>query len=435
MEAEHKSENQQNWLGRFLIIWTGQAFSILGSRLVSFALIWWLTRETGSAVVLATATTMVYLPQIFLGPFVGALVDRWNRRLVIILSDTAVALATLFLAFLFWSDVVQIWHIYVLIFFRTLGGAFHFPAMQASMSLLVPEKHYTRVAGLNQILGGSVNVLGPALGALLMEAIPVQGVLAIDVVTAAIAVGPLLFIAIPQPFSREPVQRVTPSVVWKDVKEGFRYVMDWKGLMIMLSFEMVLNFMFAPMDSFMPLLVTEHFQGGVWHLGALESIFGIGMIVGGVLMSAWGGFQRKIYNMLVGLLVMGIGAVLIGAAPKNGFWLAAAASFVLSVSNTVMNGSILALMQAVIQADMQGRMFSLMSSLSSAIAPLGLLVAAPVVEKISIQFWFIFSGVLCIVLASASPWIPALINIETQMPTWAQTRATEPNGFLSEGKG
>ncbi len=134
----------RNWAKPFFTIWFGQAFSILGSKLVSFALVWWLTQKTGSATVLATSTIMIYLPQIFLGPFVGALVDRWNRRVVLIIADSAVALATLVLAFLFWVDVVELWHIYLIVFLRSLGGCFHFPAMQASTSLMVPDSHISR---------------------------------------------------------------------------------------------------------------------------------------------------------------------------------------------------------------------------------------------------------------------------------------------------
>ena len=422
MGSELKTEIPQNWVGRFIAIWSGQAFSILGSRLVSFALVWWMTKETGSAVVLATSTTMMYLPQIFLGPFVGALVDRWNRRLVIILSDSAVALATLVLVFLFWTDTVQLWHIYVLVFLRSLGGTFHFPAMQSSMSLLIPEKHLARVAGINQILDGGVNVLGPALGAFLMETMPIQGVLAVDVVTALIAIGPLLFIPIPQPVNGKPVARITPRVVIQDVAEGFRYVVGWRGVLIILSFAMVLNFLFAPTGSFLPLMVTEYFKGGVWHLGVLESLSGAGMIIGGVILSVWGGFRRRIFNILAGMGVMGCTAVIIGISPENGFFLAAGAFFVEGVANTIMNGGAISLIQAVVKPEMQGRVFSLVQCMSGVASPLGLLVAAPVVEKLGLQPWFIFCGSVSIILAAISPMIPDLINIESNSPSSKQPR-------------
>ncbi len=183
----------------FFILWSGQAISLLGSQLVQFALIWWLTQETGSATVLALATLVGLLPQIVLGPFVGVLVDRWNRRLTMFFADVLVAAATLLLAYLFATGAVQIWHVYVLLFVRALGRAFHWPAMMASTSLMVPEEKLTRIQGLNQTLNGAMNIAAAPLGALLLAILPLQGVLAIDVVTAAFAVVPLLFIHVPQP--------------------------------------------------------------------------------------------------------------------------------------------------------------------------------------------------------------------------------------------
>ena len=125
-----------NWKRPFFLIWTGQAISLLGSSLVQFALIWWLTKQTGSAAVLATATLVAILPTVFLGPFAGALVDRWSRRVVMIVSDACVALATLILVVLFWLGIAQPWHIYVILFFRSLTGVFQGPAMLASTSLM-----------------------------------------------------------------------------------------------------------------------------------------------------------------------------------------------------------------------------------------------------------------------------------------------------------
>jgi DHA3 family macrolide efflux protein-like MFS transporter len=221
------------WAAKFFTIWTGQAFSLLGSALVQFALVWWLTRTTGSATVLATATLVALLPQVLLGPLAGALVDRWNRRLVMIVADTSIALATIGLALLFWSGDIQVWHVYVLMFIRSLAGAFHWPAMQASTSLMVPREHLSRIQGLNQMLQGGMNILAAPLGALLLEVLPMQGVLAIDVVTALLAVLPLLFIAVPQPQrSAEAQPHASKPSVWQDLKAGFRYVWSWPGMVM-----------------------------------------------------------------------------------------------------------------------------------------------------------------------------------------------------------
>ena len=208
----------QNWAARFFTVWTGQAFSLFGSALVQFALIWWLTQKSGSATVLAIATLVGMLPQIVLGPFAGALVDRWNRRIIMIVADAAIAISTLVLAYLFATDTVQIWHVYVVMAFRSLGGAFHFPAMSASTPLMVPEAHLTRVNGLNQTLQGINGLIAPPVGALLIGALPTQGILLIDVGTALLAILPLFFISIPQPVRHIESHTDAKPSLWQDIR-------------------------------------------------------------------------------------------------------------------------------------------------------------------------------------------------------------------------
>ena len=191
------------WARRFFAIWTGQAFSLLGSALVQFALIWWLTSSTGSATVLATATLFGVLPQVVIGPFAGALVDRWNRRAVLMAADSLVAVTTLGLILLSAAGLMQVWHIYAAMLLRATFGAFQFPAFGASTSLMVPDAHLARVSGLNQGIHGLMSIVAPPLGALLLGVLPLRAVLAVDLVTAAFALLPLLFIAIPQPAQRD----------------------------------------------------------------------------------------------------------------------------------------------------------------------------------------------------------------------------------------
>lgn len=151
------------------MVWTGQAVSLFGSSLVQFALIWWLTTQTGKATTLAVAGLVGLLPQVILGPFVGALVDRWPRRRILIIRDTVIALFTLLLAMLYYFDVVEIWQVFTLLFMRALGSAFHEPAMLASTSLMVPKVQLARIAALNQTLRSVMQMGGPVLGGLLVS--------------------------------------------------------------------------------------------------------------------------------------------------------------------------------------------------------------------------------------------------------------------------
>ena len=193
------TQNAPDWKNRFFTIWTTQAVSLLGSAIVRFGIIWWLAIETGSTGVLAFSTLVTMIPPVVLGPFVGALVDRWKRRRILIWSDTVIGIATLALAFLYIGGSQKIWQIYVLLFIRAIGDAFHSPAMSASTPLMVPEKHLTRIAGANQTLLGMIRIAAPAAGAALVLTSPMWVILFIDVSTAVVAIAPLIFIDVPQP--------------------------------------------------------------------------------------------------------------------------------------------------------------------------------------------------------------------------------------------
>ena len=190
------------WKRPFFTIWIGQAISLIGSSLVQFVLIWWLTEKTQSATVLATAALVVFLPNAFLAPFAGVVVDRYSRRVLMIASDALVAIATLSLAILFLAGLAQVFHVYAALFVRAIAGNFQFPAMRASTSLMVPESHLSKIAGYNQVLHNSLRILTPPLGAILLDALPFQNILMIDVLTALLGVTPLFFVFIPQHLER-----------------------------------------------------------------------------------------------------------------------------------------------------------------------------------------------------------------------------------------
>ncbi len=406
----------RNWGARFFTIWGGQAFSLFGSALVQFALVWYLTRETGSATILATATLVAMLPQIVLGPFAGALVDRWNRRVIMIVADAAIALATILLAYLFASGKIQIWHIYVIMMIRSLGSAFHYPAMQASTSLMVPEKHLTRISGANQTLMGGINIVAPPTGALLLEVVPMQGVLLIDVATALLAIAPLLFLSIPQPVREAERQQAAgegeSGGFLGDVREGLRYVASWPGLLAILVMATVINFLLMPTNALMPLLVKKHFGLGAFEFGLMDSLWGFGAILGGLILSTWGGFKRKVVTSMMGIMGIGLGITIVGLTPPNLYWLAVAAMAFCGVMNPITNGPLFALVQSTVRPDMQGRVMSLIMSAAAAMSPLSLMVAGPVSDAIGIRTWFWFGGLVCLVMGLGAFFVPAIMNVE-----------------------
>jgi len=372
MNLEQAKPQPSNWTVPFFTIWTGQAFSLVGSSLVQFALVWWLTQSTGSATVLATATLVAILPSVLLGPFAGALVDRWNRRVVMMVADGFIALATLGLAYLYSIGAMQVWHVYVIMALRAIGGSFHWPAMQASTSLMVPKEHLSRVAGLNQTIQGALNIVCPPLGALLLGVLPLHSIMMIDVTTAALAILPLFFVHIPQPQRIAPVTLAEgnkPSL-WDDVREGLRYIWNWPGVMAMLIMATVINFLFNPAFSLMPILVTKHFGGQAMQLAWIDSAWGIGVVVGGLTLSVWGGFRRRILTTLVGLVGMGLGTLVIGLSPATAFELALAGMLLAGFMNPITNGPTFAVIQSVVAPEMQGRVFTVIGSLTAAMSPL-----------------------------------------------------------------
>lgn len=402
-----------NWMKKFIPIWSAQLFSLLGSSLVQFALVWWITQQTGSAVYLAMATLVAILPEVLLSPFAGALVDRLNRRYVMIAADALIALFTLSLAVLFVLGLVQIWHVFVVMFLRSLGSVFHWPAMQASTSLMVPEKHLARVAGINQALRGSLNIVAPPLGALLMSVLKFYQVISVDVITAIIAITPLLFIRIPQPVRADAGVALTPKVLLQDVVEGFKYMKNWKGLLYLAFLAAMLNFLLAPAGTLMPLMVTQHFKAGVWELSALESSMGIGIVIGGLLLGVWGGFKSKIITSLTGVIGLGLGVLVFGLAPANGFWVGIVGMVLLGFMNPIANGPLQAIMQSKVAPEMQGRVMGTTGALCSAMMPLSMLIVAPVAEFLGLRVWYWVGGSLTILIGLAAFFIPSIMALDS----------------------
>ncbi len=385
-----------HWLRNYLPMWIGQAVSLLGSGLVQFALVWYMTEKTGSATVLAMATFVALLPSVILGPFAGALVDRLNRKAIMIISDTAVALATFALVVLFHLGIAQIWHIYVALFVRSLCGSFQYPAMQASTSLMVPREHFARLGGINQAMNGVITIVSPPLGALLMSVMTMQAVLAIDLVTAAIAISLLaLFVRVPQPPRSQTAEALTPARVLADVRNGLKYAVGWSGLFKVMVMASLINMLASPAFSLLPLMVTKIYGKGAAEVAWLESALGLGVVAGGLLLGLWGGFKRKTATTLTGLIGMGAGITILGLTDRNTYLLAIGMMGLVGLMNALANGALGAIMQTKIPPEMQGRIFTVIGSLASAASPLGMLLAAPVAEKLGIRAWYLIAGVFC----------------------------------------
>jgi MFS transporter, DHA3 family, macrolide efflux protein len=395
----------------FLIIWSGQAVSLFGSRLAQFALIWWLTKTTGSATVLTLATMVGLLPQVIFGPIIGVLVDRWSRRAILLVADSVVALATLVLGYLFWVGAASVPVVFAVLLVRALGDTFHWPAMNASTSLMVPDQHLTRIQGMNQTLGGTLRIIAAPMGALLLEWIDVAGVIAVDVITALFAIIPLLFIAIPQP-ERAPSAGRGLASVWEELVAGLRYVRRRRALLMIIGTALMVNFVMTPAASLLPILVTNHFRGEALQLAWLQTGMGVGIVSGGLLLGIWGGFRRRIYTTLMGIFGLGAGVLLVGLTPGHLLPLAIAGLVIIGSMLPMVDGPIHAILQSSVAPEMQGRVFMLLGSLAAAMAPIGLLLAGPVAEHIGVRVWYVAGGAFILLLSVLAVSTRAIGTVE-----------------------
>jgi DHA3 family macrolide efflux protein-like MFS transporter len=393
----------------FFILWTGQSLSLIGSQAVQFALIWWLTETSGSATILATATLLGLLPPVVLGPVIGALIDRWNRKTVMLAADGFVAAASLLLAWLFSAGIADIPHVLALLCLRALGAAFHSPAMTASTTLMVPEKHLTRIQGLNQSMQGLLTIVAAPLGALLLAVFSMTNVMMVDVGTALLAILPLLAIRVPRPTRSD---GLGPSSVWAETAAGFRYLVRRRGHRTLIAMAALINALLVPAFSLLPLFVLERLNGGAAQFGWLSSSVGVGLIVGGVALGAWGGFRKRIVTTLTAMTALGVAVTAVGLTPASSFLWALVSMSCVGLIAPLVNGRVFAILQATIAPDYQGRVFSLVASLAGAVAPLGLIAAAPVAEIVGVGVWYLAGGIACAAMGIAGFFAPALMGIE-----------------------
>jgi Arabinose efflux permease len=397
-----------NWQTRFFSIWLGQAISLIGSSLTQFVLVWWITQTTSSASALATASIMAMLPQALFGPLGGIVADRYSRRLIMIVSDLITALCMVVIIVLFSLEIVQLWHIFALMFIRSTMQAFQSPAASASTPMLVPSSWLTRVAGMNQTIQGLMFVAAAPLGALALGFLPLQGALMIDVVTAILGISPLLFYAVPQIKRRD-----TAHVgMWKDFRAGLKLVLSNRGLIWLYSMTIVMVMVLMPAFSLMPLFVKDEFGGGVNEVAMIDGLGGLGMLLGGLLISVFTLPWRRITIVLVGFGLSNVFIALTGVAPSSMFWLAVLFWFLSGIPYTMGNGPIMAILQHIIPNQLQGRALALFSTCMGIAGPLGLLFAAPLAELIGVRGLLIGGGTLATLLCVIGFFVPSLMQIE-----------------------
>jgi len=404
-----------NWKNIFAIIWTGQLFSTLSSAIVGYAVVFWLSMETKSAEVLALATIAALLPQLLLGPFTGVLIDRWDRRQTMIIADIFIAVCSAIMGVLFLKGNVEVGYIYVLLVLRSVGSAFHVPAMQASVPLLAPESELMRIAGINQVIQSVSTIAGPALAALLISALNMTYVLFFDVIGALIACVTLLMVHIPNPEKKDDAP--APHL-FREMKEGLHEIYSRLGLLWLFVFIILATFFIMPIAALFPLMTINHFSGGTYQMSMIEVAWGVGMLVGGAMM----GIKKLKINEIVlinaSYILLGLTFAFTGILPVTGFWIFIALTFLGGISMSVYSAAFMVVMQTTIDPAALGRVFSIYGSITLLPSMIGLLQTGFIADQIGVPNAFVISGVAIVLLGLSSFFVPAIrqmiIHIKTE---------------------
>ena len=350
------------------------------------------------------------LPVAIFSPLGGALADRFSRRAIMIVTDAITAACMVVLVVLFATERIELWHIYTLMFVRATMQAFQQPAAAASTVNLVPPEFVPRAAGLNQAMQGVLTIAGAPLGAVAMAVLPIQGALSIDIVTALVGITPLLFFRIPQPTAPEYEGPKRPVA-----QHGGRARTTSGATVACAKLYFVLGlvvFTVMPTFTLTPLLVKEHFGGGVNQVALMEGLAGVGVILGGIAITVWPPARGRIVVTLLSFAASCGAVALTALSGSEMFWLAIVWWFISGVTFSTGNAPMTAIMQINIPNQMQGRAFSLLNVVFGLAGPLGLMIAGPLGEAFGVRTVFIVGGTLSAIICAGGLFSPALRNIE-----------------------
>jgi MFS family permease len=364
----------------FTIVWAGQMVSMLGTGMTRFALTIWAWQVTGEATALALVGFFSFAPLVLFSPFAGALVDRWNRKLVMMLSDLAAGLATIAILLLFVTDNLQIWHLYLAGAFAGTFEAFQFPAYSAAVSTMLPKSQYTRANGMLGLAESVSHIAAPLLAGFLLVAIDLNGILVVDIVTFLVAIGTLLLVHIPQPVGTE-AGRQGQGNLWQESLYGFRYIIERPSLLGLQLIFSAGNFIGAAAFVLLPALILARTGNNEVVLGSIQSIVGIGGVIGGVMLSIWGGPKRRIHMLLLSWMLAGLlGELLMGLGQTFLIW--GISAFCFGFFIPLINGSNQAIWQAKVVPDVQGRVFAARRMIAQISSPVAMLLIGPAVDYI-----------------------------------------------------
>ncbi len=386
-----KDRKAPSGMTAFWIVWAGQLVSLLGSGLTQFAFTIWVFRETGQATQLALLGVFFMVPLLFMSPVVGVMVDRYDRKLMMMLSDLAAGMTTILILILYVTGNLEIWHLYVNAAINGLFQGFQWPAYSAALALMVPKKDYVRVNSMLEIVGPASGIVSPILGGAIIGLGDTAGfdgvvlIMVIDIVTFVAAIGALLLIHVPRPGRTEAGKEGAGGFL-KEAVYGFRYILDRPPLLALQGVFMLGNLFYAmAAGTLLAPMILARTDSNALVFGSMQTVGAVGMVIGGVIIGAWGGFKRRIHGVLLGWALSFVGILITGLGRPEPAWMMGVwggGILIGSLVVSLINGSNQAIWMAKVSPDVQGRVFSTRRLIAWIANPLARLIAGPLADHV-----------------------------------------------------
>lgn len=394
--------NTQNWKKDIAGFLSAQTISLFGSSLVQYAIVWYITLSTSSGKMLTISTLCGFLPQIAISLFAGVWIDRYNRKWLIMLSDAVIAAATLALALTFLSGHRSVGLLFLVLAVRSAGTGIQTPAVSAVLPQIVPKQHLMRINGINSTLSSVIMFLSPAASGAILSVAPLETVLFIDVVTAVIGVGITSLIRI-RPLEKKENTEIgdrRPSQL-DGIREGFAYLKNNSFVRNLLVYQITILFLISPSAFLTPLMVSRTFGPEVFRLTASEMTYSLGMVLGGLLITSFGGFEKRMNTTMMAGAFYGILMIGMGAAPL--FLIYLCLNTLIGITSPCYNAPITVSVQERVEPAMHGRIFSLMQIATSCALPFGMVIFGPMADVLRVQ-WILIGAGAAVVAASFYMW-------------------------------
>jgi len=389
----------RNWKKQFIILWTGQSVSVLTSAIIQMSLVWYLTSKTESAAIMSIGTLMGFIPRAIIGPFAGVVIDRLSRKKIMIIADLFIAAISLIPVFYGFFAELPIWIVMLVLFCRSLGSAFHSPALHAATPLIVPKESLTQYAGFAQGFESLSHLISPAIASVLFGIFNLNVLMLIDVFGALFAVFMLTFVVIPNTPGVESRQR---TGYFSELKEGFAIVKTEPAVVFILIVSCIYSMIYSPIGTYYPLITITHFGGSIGDSALAETVLSLGSLLGAFGLGIIGNKINKMRSFFLSILTYGACLIVIGSIPQSWILIFVAVSAVLGASIPFYSSIRTSIIQTKFQPEYLGRIFSMTMALTTFTTPVGLIFAGTFAQKVGIANWFFASGIACVSLAVIS---------------------------------